>query len=212
MGPIWSQFSLVQSLSCVQLFGTPWTAACQASLGSFKVKVRNQGRVRVREIPCASTSCCWLWKWKGPPAKECRHLWKLERTGMDAAPKPKTILSVANQKCPQSRVHYFSPQVVLAITWTPGSPCSYFLLSFPFHPSPPSGSKIHSVWTRGSQFIPSPHKSVLVGFTLEPHISRGKHQKPKLFSCLNGLLLTHSFSLCRKPPFPLGLKVGRGWK
>ena len=26
------QFSLVQSLSCVQLFVTPWTAACQASL------------------------------------------------------------------------------------------------------------------------------------------------------------------------------------
>ena len=25
-------FSLVQSLSCVQLFATPWTAACQASL------------------------------------------------------------------------------------------------------------------------------------------------------------------------------------
>ena len=29
----WSlTFSLVQSLSCVQLFATPWTAACQASL------------------------------------------------------------------------------------------------------------------------------------------------------------------------------------
>ena len=27
-----AQFSLVQSLSCVRLFGTPWTAACQASL------------------------------------------------------------------------------------------------------------------------------------------------------------------------------------
>ena len=27
-----SQFGLVQSLSCVQLFATPWTAACQASL------------------------------------------------------------------------------------------------------------------------------------------------------------------------------------
>ena len=27
-----SQFSSVQSLSCVQLFVTPWTAACQASL------------------------------------------------------------------------------------------------------------------------------------------------------------------------------------
>ena len=26
------QFSSVQSLSCVQLFATPWTAACQASL------------------------------------------------------------------------------------------------------------------------------------------------------------------------------------
>ena len=26
------QFSSVQSLSCVQLFSTPWTAACQASL------------------------------------------------------------------------------------------------------------------------------------------------------------------------------------
>ena len=25
-------FSSVQSLSCVQLFGTPWTVACQASL------------------------------------------------------------------------------------------------------------------------------------------------------------------------------------
>ena len=29
---IWSQFSLVQSLSRVQLFATPWTAALQASL------------------------------------------------------------------------------------------------------------------------------------------------------------------------------------
>ena len=28
----YSQFSLVQSLSCVRLFVTPWTAACQASL------------------------------------------------------------------------------------------------------------------------------------------------------------------------------------
>ena len=27
-----TQFSSVQSLSCVQLFATPWTAACQASL------------------------------------------------------------------------------------------------------------------------------------------------------------------------------------
>ena len=27
-----TQFSLAQSLSCVQLFMTPWTAACQASL------------------------------------------------------------------------------------------------------------------------------------------------------------------------------------
>ena len=27
-----NQFSSVQSLSCVQLFATPWTAACQASL------------------------------------------------------------------------------------------------------------------------------------------------------------------------------------
>ena len=26
------QFSSVQSLSCIQLFGTPWTAVCQASL------------------------------------------------------------------------------------------------------------------------------------------------------------------------------------
>ena len=26
------QFSSVQSLSCVRLFATPWTAACQASL------------------------------------------------------------------------------------------------------------------------------------------------------------------------------------
>lgn len=80
-----------------------------------------------------------------------------------------------------------------------------------FYPSP-SGSKIHSIWTRGSQFIPSPHKSVLVRFTLDPHISRGKHQKPKLLSCLNGLLLMHSFSLCWKPPFPPGLKLGRRWK
>ena len=29
---IFFQFSSVQSLSCVQLFATPWTAACQASL------------------------------------------------------------------------------------------------------------------------------------------------------------------------------------
>ena len=28
----YSQFSLVQSLSCVRLFVTPWTVACQASL------------------------------------------------------------------------------------------------------------------------------------------------------------------------------------
>ena len=28
----WIQLSSVQSLSCVQLFATPWTAACQASL------------------------------------------------------------------------------------------------------------------------------------------------------------------------------------
>ena len=28
----WIQFSSVQSLSCVQLFATPWTAACKASL------------------------------------------------------------------------------------------------------------------------------------------------------------------------------------
>ena len=28
----WHQFSSVQSLSCVWLFATPWTAACQASL------------------------------------------------------------------------------------------------------------------------------------------------------------------------------------
>ena len=28
----WSQFSSVQLLSCVQLFATPWTAACQTSL------------------------------------------------------------------------------------------------------------------------------------------------------------------------------------
>ena len=27
-----SEFSSVQSFSCVQLFATPWTAACQASL------------------------------------------------------------------------------------------------------------------------------------------------------------------------------------
>ena len=31
-----SQFSSVQSLSCVQLFASPWTAACQASL-SFTI-------------------------------------------------------------------------------------------------------------------------------------------------------------------------------
>ena len=29
------QFSSVQSLSCVRLFATPWTAACQASLSSI---------------------------------------------------------------------------------------------------------------------------------------------------------------------------------
>ena len=29
---LWLLFSSVQSLSCVQLFATPWTAACQASL------------------------------------------------------------------------------------------------------------------------------------------------------------------------------------
>ena len=32
MGTDFSEFSLVQSLSCAQLFVTPWTAACQASL------------------------------------------------------------------------------------------------------------------------------------------------------------------------------------
>ena len=31
-GNCFSQFSSVQSLSCVQLFATPWTAACQVSL------------------------------------------------------------------------------------------------------------------------------------------------------------------------------------
>ena len=31
-GYIYVLFSSVQSLSCVQLFATPWTAACQASL------------------------------------------------------------------------------------------------------------------------------------------------------------------------------------
>ena len=30
--PIWASVSSVQSFSCVQLFATPWTAACQASL------------------------------------------------------------------------------------------------------------------------------------------------------------------------------------
>ena len=30
--PITSEFSSVQSLTCVQLFATPWTAPCQASL------------------------------------------------------------------------------------------------------------------------------------------------------------------------------------
>ena len=30
--PIFNRFSSVQSLSCVQLFATPWTSACQASL------------------------------------------------------------------------------------------------------------------------------------------------------------------------------------
>ena len=30
--PFTIQFSSVQSLTCVQLFATPWTAACQASL------------------------------------------------------------------------------------------------------------------------------------------------------------------------------------
>ena len=28
----WTGFSSFQSLSCVRLFATPWTAACQASL------------------------------------------------------------------------------------------------------------------------------------------------------------------------------------
>ena len=32
----WSGFSSVQSLSCVPLFATPWTAACQSSLSSTK--------------------------------------------------------------------------------------------------------------------------------------------------------------------------------
>ena len=31
----YAQFSSVQSLSCVRLFATPWTAACQASLNSY---------------------------------------------------------------------------------------------------------------------------------------------------------------------------------
>ena len=32
-----TQFSLVQSLSHVQLFATPWTAACQASLSLLEL-------------------------------------------------------------------------------------------------------------------------------------------------------------------------------
>ena len=32
LGQLWHQFSSVQSLSCVQLFATPRTTACQASL------------------------------------------------------------------------------------------------------------------------------------------------------------------------------------
>ena len=46
----WERIVVVQSLSCVQLFATPWTAACQASL-SF----------RERPWVC-SNSCLWsIW-------------------------------------------------------------------------------------------------------------------------------------------------------
>ena len=33
----WAEFSSIHSLSCVQLFVTPWTAACQASLFILKL-------------------------------------------------------------------------------------------------------------------------------------------------------------------------------
>jgi len=41
-----SQFSSVQSLSCVQLFATPWIAACQASLSI----TNSQGSLRLMSI------------------------------------------------------------------------------------------------------------------------------------------------------------------
>ena len=45
---LWVQFSSVQSLSCVQLFVTPWTAACQASLST--TNSRSSLRLNVHRV------------------------------------------------------------------------------------------------------------------------------------------------------------------
>ena len=56
-----NQFSSVQLLSCVRLFGTPWTAACQASLSI----INSQSLLKLMSIESVMPSnhlilCCLL--------------------------------------------------------------------------------------------------------------------------------------------------------
>ena len=45
------QFGSVQSLSCVRLFVTPWTAACQASLSIYIITITSQRIAIAGDIP-----------------------------------------------------------------------------------------------------------------------------------------------------------------
>ena len=69
--------ALVQSLSCVRLFATPWTAALQAFLSFtiswslLQLKATESVMPQNHLIPIASTRCTLLGKVHGPPARVC---------------------------------------------------------------------------------------------------------------------------------------------
>ena len=51
--PLRMRFSYVQSLSCVRLFATPWTAACQASLAithPYDVNIKGETGINAKQM------------------------------------------------------------------------------------------------------------------------------------------------------------------